>query len=67
MVAHPLRYIPIAADERGWLWSEEMQLWIAPWRGTFLDQDHTWPRFYTPAGDLVLLAEGSRAATCRGC
>lgn len=54
-----LKYVPIAPDERGWLWSEQMQLWLGAWRGTFLDEEHTWLRFYTLAGDLVLLPEES--------
>jgi Uma2 family endonuclease len=50
-------YAPIGPDERGWLWSEQLDLWIGPWHGKFLDETHTWLRFYHPDGSLVLLPE----------
>jgi Uma2 family endonuclease len=42
-----LKYEPIQPNESGWLWSEELQLFI----GIFEQQ----MRFFTPAGELVLL------------
>ncbi len=55
------RYEPMAADERGWLWSEELQLWLGTWDGPFQEIPGTWPRFYEPSGDLVqTFAEGAR-------
>jgi Uma2 family endonuclease len=50
-------YVPIAPDERGWLWSEELQLWLGPWRGIYMAEEHTWLRFYHPSGQLVLLPD----------
>lgn len=50
-------YQPIVPDERGWLWSEELQLWLGAWHGTFLADEHTWLRFYQPDGQLALLTE----------
>ncbi|HBY99313.1 MAG TPA: hypothetical protein DEP84_36135 [Chloroflexi bacterium] len=50
-------YESIAPDERGWLWSEELGLWLGPWQGTFLGEEHTWLRFYAPDGELVLLPD----------
>jgi septin family protein len=50
-------YVEIPVDERGWRWSEEMQLWLGAWHGTFLGQEDTWLRFYHPDGSLVLLPE----------
>ncbi|NJN68838.1 MAG: Uma2 family endonuclease [Chloroflexaceae bacterium] len=51
-------YVPIDPDERGWLWSEELQVWVGPWDGEFLAQSGRWLRFYAPpAGDLVLLPD----------
>jgi Uma2 family endonuclease len=50
-------YVPIEPDERGWLWSEELQVWVGPWEGDFLVQSGRWLRFYTPGGDLVLLSD----------
>lgn len=50
-------YAPIEPDARGWLWSKELGLWLGPWRGVFLGEEHTWLRFYTSAGTLVFLPE----------
>jgi Uma2 family endonuclease len=50
-------YQAIAADERGWLWSEELGLWLGAWQGLFLGLQHTWLRFYHRDGSLVLLPE----------
>ena len=50
-------YKPIKPNEHGRLWSKELDLWIGPWHGVYLGEEHTWPRFYTPDGDLVLLPE----------
>jgi Uma2 family endonuclease len=58
------RYEPIVPNERGWLWSEELGLWLGPWEGYYLAEHHTWLRLYTADGDLVLLpdeAEHERA------
>ena len=46
-------YEPIPANEYGWLWSEQLQLWLGTWTGEFSDQMATWPRFYDAAGRLV--------------
>ncbi len=51
------KYEPIEPDERGWLWSQELALWLGIWTGKVLDEEHTWARFYTAAGSLVLLPE----------
>lgn len=56
-------YEPITPDERGWLWSEQLQLYLGAWRGLYLGEEHTWPRFYWPDGTLVLLPD--EAATQR--
>ncbi len=52
-----LTYQPIAPNERGWLWSEELQVWLGAWEGSFKLQQSVWLRFYTREGDLVLLPE----------
>jgi Uma2 family endonuclease len=59
----PGGYQPMVADERGWLWSEELQLWLGAWRGNYLAEEQTWLRFYDPAGRLVPLPD--EAATER--
>jgi Uma2 family endonuclease len=50
------RYQPLAADERGWLWSEQLQLWLGTWQGTYLLRTDTFPRFFDADGNLVLIA-----------
>lgn len=50
-------YVPIEPDERGWLWSEQLGLWVGPWRGSFLQEEHTYARFYAPDGTLIPLPE----------
>lgn len=50
-------YTPLVPNEEGRLWSEELGLWVGPWRGVFLNQEATWLRFYHPNGDLVLLTD----------
>jgi Uma2 family endonuclease len=57
-------YVPIAADEDGSLWSEQLELWMGRWQGEYLRFDVTWLRLWTPDGDLVLTlaeAEAQRA------
>lgn len=47
-------YQAIEANEQGWLWSEELQLWIGTWHGPYLSRDNRWLRFFNSDGDLVL-------------
>jgi len=61
-------YKAIKPNDQGRLWSQELDLWIGPWRGVCLGEEHTWLRFYTNEGALVLLpeeAERERAETER--
>jgi len=46
-------YEPIQANDRGWLWSEQLQLWLGAWYGEWADQTMTWLRFYDADGRLV--------------
>lgn len=48
------KYQPLRPNERGWLWSEELKLWLGLWDGSLLRDETQWLRFYTPQGDLVL-------------
>ncbi len=48
-------YRPIAPNARGWLWSEQLQLWLGTWQGQYLQMRTWWLRFYDAAGQLVLL------------
>lgn len=52
-------YKPLELNEHGRLWSNQLNVWIGPWRGFYLAEEHTWLRFYTEQGDLVLLPEES--------
>jgi Uma2 family endonuclease len=51
------RYRAIKADERGWLWSEQLGLWLGRWEGTYLNVTGTWIRFYDTDGRLVPFGE----------
>ncbi|MBI2807266.1 MAG: Uma2 family endonuclease [Planctomycetes bacterium] len=46
-------YEPLAPNERGWLWSNQLQLWLGTWNGTYLSRDTIWLRFYTKDGVMV--------------
>jgi Uma2 family endonuclease len=50
------RYLPIQPDARGWLWSEQLGLWLGTWQGAYQRIEATWPRFYDRDGNLVLIA-----------
>lgn len=47
-------YVEIEPNEQGWLWSEELQLWLGTWRGKHLGRPHRWLRFFDLDGNLVL-------------
>ena len=59
--AHELRgwrlanseYEEIKHNERGWLWSKQLGLWLGLWNGKYLEEYETWLRFYTKNGELV--------------
>lgn len=46
-------YQPIAADARGWMWSETLNLWLGSWEGEYQGVPDTWLRFYDANGHLV--------------
>ena len=48
-------YQALVPNERGWLWSAELGLWLGTWEGVYLEQQAVWLRFYTPEGALVLI------------
>jgi len=47
-------YQPIIPNKHGWLWSEELQLWVGTWQGTYMRDETAWLRFYSKEGELVL-------------
>lgn len=50
------RYAPLVPNERGWLWSEELGLWVGTWTGKYQGDEATWLRFYDTQFQLVLTA-----------
>jgi Uma2 family endonuclease len=54
-------YEEIVADERGWMWSEILQLWLGAWTGEYAGENATWLRLYGRGGNLV--PTGFEAAT----
>jgi Uma2 family endonuclease len=46
-------YVPIEADERGWLWSEELGVWLGVWEGAYQGRRYRWLRLYDREGHLV--------------
>ena len=46
-------YQKIEPNERNWLWSEELGLWLGAWEGSYLRVDTEWLRFYTNDEQLV--------------
>ncbi len=47
-------YTEVQPDEQGWLWSEELGLWIGTWWGEYLSRPNRWLRFFDTNGNLVL-------------
>ena len=50
-------YQEINPNEQGWLWSNVLELWVGTWTGILSKEEAIWLRFYTPSGQLVLLAK----------
>ena len=54
-------YQALEPNERGWLWSESLQLWLGTWQGTINREPAKgschWLRFYRSDGTLVPLPE----------
>lgn len=46
-------YRPLPLDERGWLWSEQLQLWLGVWEGTNRGDPERWLRFFDAQGGVV--------------
>lgn len=55
------QYQPLIANDRGWLWSESLGLWLGTWEGSIRRESRTgtcqWLRFYDLQENLVLLPE----------
>lgn len=56
------RYVPLRPNDRGWLWCQELNLWLGLWQGPFLQTVAIYPRFFDGDGNLVpISAEASEA------
>ncbi len=51
------RYVPLPPNDRGWLWSESLQLWLGFQAGRFQGTEETWLRFFASSEALVPVAE----------
>jgi Uma2 family endonuclease len=47
------RFQALTPNERGWLWSEELGLWVGTWYGSYFNTTGTLLRFYDAQGNLV--------------
>jgi Uma2 family endonuclease len=47
------QYRAMVPNERGWLWSDVLQLWLGEWVGEYQGQPGVWLRFYDSNGELV--------------
>lgn len=52
-----LCYQTLVPNDRGWLWSQSLELWLGTWEGTIERETAVWLRFYNAQGQLVLLPE----------
>jgi Uma2 family endonuclease len=50
-------YEAIAVNERGWMWSEQLELFLGEWEGPFQTRPAIWLRFFDKDGQLVLLGD----------
>ncbi|WP_089935803.1 Uma2 family endonuclease [Candidatus Entotheonella palauensis] len=48
------QYVPKPKDQRGWLWSDSLQVWLGFWEGVFQGTPDTWLRLINANGALVL-------------
>jgi Uma2 family endonuclease len=61
-----MHYQPIPVNERGWMWSERLGLWLGTWVGTYQGHEATWLRFFDNTGNPVFTGfEEAEAETQR--
>jgi Uma2 family endonuclease len=60
-----LVYHALPPNERGWLWSEELQVWLGEWEGEYEREFSVWLRFYSWEGKLTPTCEEAQAALRR--
>lgn len=52
-----LHYQSLMPNDRGWLWSQSLGLWLGTWEGTIERETAIWLRLYNDRGQLILLPE----------
>lgn len=52
-----MQYEAIAPNAQGWLWSQELQLWVGAWTGPYLGKEATYLRFFDANGQLAPIEE----------
>jgi Uma2 family endonuclease len=55
-------YRLIEPDERSWLWSEQLKLWLGPWTGELHGEHAVWLRYYDAEGNLLPTGEEDAGA-----
>jgi Uma2 family endonuclease len=55
-------YQQLGASDKGWIWSEQLGLWLGCWEGVYLDREATWLRLFTPEGAPVPTKDEAFAA-----
>jgi Uma2 family endonuclease len=59
------RYEAIQPNHNGWLWCEQLQLWLGTWDGAFQSKENTYLRFFDKDGNLVPTAAERAAAAAQ--
>lgn len=58
------RYQRIEPDARGWLWCDQLKLWLGVWDGPYQNRPDVWLRFHDTEGKVVpLFAEAEKQRT----
>jgi Uma2 family endonuclease len=57
-----LRYQPIQPNEKGWLWCEQLGLWLGTWTGKFQGKENVYLRFFDKDGNLIATEAERRVA-----
>ena len=47
------RYHEIEPNEKGWLWCEQLGLWLGTWKGKFQGKENVYLRFYDKDHNLI--------------
>lgn len=58
-------YVDLQANEKGWLWSEELETWVGTWYGEFLGRPNLWLRFFGRDENLLLTGQEAEAEARR--